>query len=157
MTDQLTRDEVLDLLRSQRVAMVTTLEDDKLVSRPMAPMHVDDDGTLWFFTQVDTDKADQVAANPSANVTFAHSDYLSVAGEASIVRDEAQQQALWNKVVETWLQCEPTDAKVRLLKVVPESIAYWTTPNTVASLFGMAKGALTGEQPDLGESGVVQM
>lgn len=157
MDDEKTVDEVLELLRSQRTAMVTTIDGDKLVSRPMAPMHVDDDGTLWFFTEVDAEKAEQVQSNPHANVTFSHGDFLSVSGDASTVRDVEKQKQLWNKVVETWLQCEPDDPKVGLLKVVPDSIAYWQTPNTVASLFGMAKAAATGDQPDLGESGVVEL
>ena len=158
MNDVKTRDEVIEMLRSFRAAMVTTVdEDDKLVSRPMAPMHVDDDGTLWFFTELDSEKVDDVRANPQANVTFAHSDYVSVSGDASTVRDVDLQSRLWNKVVETWLQCEPDDPKVALLEIVPDSIAYWQTPNTVASLFGMAKAAVTGDQPDTREAGVVEM
>lgn len=152
-----TRDEVLELLRSQRTAMVTTLDGDKLVSRPMAPMHVDDDGTLWFFTEVDADKTDQVQANPHSNVTFSHGDYLSVSGEASTVKDVELQKELWNDIVAAWIQCEPDDEKVAMLKVVPDSVAYWDTPNTAASLFDAVKAKATGEQPDVGESGVVEM
>lgn len=157
MTAPKTRDEVLEMLRSQRTAMVTTLDGDQLVSRPMAPMHVDDDGTLWFFTEADSDKADQVESIPHMNVSFSHGDYLSVSGTGQVVRDVEQQKALWNKAVESWLQCEPDDPKVRLLEVQPSTIAYWSTPNTVATLLGMAKAVVTEEQPDLGDSGVVNV
>ena len=149
-------DDVMDMLKKQHIAMLTTFDGDKLVSRPMGAQEPDEDGTLWFFTETGSDKAVQIEADSRVNVTYADGDYLSVEGTAEVVHDPAKQRELWNPYAESWLQCEPEDPKVTLIKVTGHTIGYWDTPTTAGSMISMAKSLITHTQPDGGDSGVVE-
>lgn len=153
--DEKSFDEVLDLIRGQHVAMLTTLDAGRPVSRPMGMQDPDDDGTLWFFCRSDADVADQVRADGRVNVSFADGDYVSVAGTASVVDDVAKKRELWDASVEAWMQSSPEDPSVALLRVAPETIGYWDTPGTVGSMVAMLGGLVSGKEPDVGDSGVV--
>ncbi len=159
MTDknEKTLDDVLELIGKQHVAMLATIDDDKMVSRPMGAMKPDEDGTIWFFTSTGSDKAVQIEADNRVNLTYADGDYLSVQGTAEMVQDPALQREKWNKPVEAWLQCEPEDPQVSLIKVSPDTIGYWDTPTAVGSTLSMVKGLITNEQPDGGDAGVVDV
>lgn len=154
--EQLTLAEVLDKVEGQRIAMFTSLDDDQLVARPMGLLQVDDDNTLWMVTTIDSDKAEQVRADQRVNLSFAADDYLSVSGTAEVVRDGAKAEELWNPHVDAWLQCDPTDPRVALIRVSPATIAYWETPSTPRYLLGVARGALGGSRPAEGNHGVVE-
>lgn len=148
-------DDVMKLLAKQHVAMLTTIDNGHMVSRPMGAMEPDEDGIIWFFTQTGSDKAVQIAADNRVNLTYADGDYLSVQGTAEMVQDPQLQREKWNKPVEAWLQCEPEDPQVSLIKVTPETIGYWDTPTAVGSTLSMIKGLVTDEQPNGGDAGVV--
>ncbi len=149
--------DVMKLLAKQHVAMLTTLDGDRLVSRPMGAQEPDQDGTLWFFTETGSDKAVQIQADPRVNVTYSDGDFLSVEGTGEVVHDPAKQRELWNPFAESWLQCEAEDAKVALIKVTAHTIGYWDTPSTAGSMISMVKGLITKTQPDGGDSGVVDV
>lgn len=149
--------DVVALLRKQHVAMMTTLDQGAMVSRPMGVQRIDDDATVWFFALADSDKAHQLEADPRTNLAFTDGDQLSVSGTAVIVKDQAVIDELWDKGVETWMQCEPTDPKVALIRVDADSVGYWDTPNAAGTLLEVAKGVLGGHRPQAGESGVVEV
>lgn len=149
--------DVVAMLRKQHVAMMTTIDRDAMVSRPMGVQRIDDDATVWFFALADSDKARQIAADPRTNLAFTNGDQLSVSGTAVIVKDQAVIDELWDKGVEAWMQCEPTDPKVALIRVDADSVGYWDTPNAAGTLLEVAKGVLGGTRPQAGESGVVEV
>lgn len=148
-------DDVMDMLGKQHIAMLATIDDGKMVSRPMGVMKPDEEGLIWLFTTIDSDKATQITADNRVNLTYADGDYLSVQGTAEVLQDPAKQRELWNKPTEAWLQSEPEDPKVALIKVTPDTIGYWDTPSAVGSTLSMVKGLITDEQPDGGDAGVV--
>lgn len=154
-TNEKSMSEVLELLGKQHVAMLTTLDDGHMVSRPMGAMKPDEDGTIWFFTSTGSDKALQIEADNRVNLTYGDGDFLSVQGTAEMVQDPALQREKWNKPTEAWMQCEPEDPAVSLIKVTPDTIGYWNTPTAVGSILSTAKALITNEQPDGGESGIV--
>lgn len=157
MSDEtMTLTELVEKIGDQRFAMVTTIDGDALVSRPMGMQTPDADGTLWFFTKPDTDKAEQVAADPRVNVAFTEGDYLSVSGTAQIVRDVEKNKELWDASVQAWMQGSPTDPDVALLKVTPQTIAYWVSGSRVTTMASVVKGLVSGERPQVGEHGVVE-
>ena len=148
-------DDVVKMLAKQHVAMLTTLDGDKLVSRPMGAQEPDEDGTLWFFTESGSEKALQIKADGRVNVTYADGDFLSVEGTAEVVHDLAKQRELWNPFAESWMQCEPEDPKVALIKVKAHTIGYWDTPTAAGSMISMVKGLITDTRPDGGGAGIV--
>ena len=63
------------------------------------------------------------------NLSFdGSSDWLSVAGRATLVDDRALVEEMWNPVVEAWFPDGPMDPDVHLLRVNAESAEYWKAP-----------------------------
>ena len=107
MTDTTTEFErVGELIAKARFAFVTTSgPDGRLLSRPLAVLKRDFDGDLYFFTMAPSAKTEQVAADSHVNVSLqSGDDYLSIAGTASVTRDQALIDELWNAYAEAWFE-----------------------------------------------------
>jgi general stress protein 26 len=153
-------DKVSKLIESARIALVTSVgEEGQLVSRPLAMQDREFDGTLWFFTQDPSPKTQQVAANDQVNVALQVDDgWVSVAGTASVSKDPAMIDQLWNKEAEAWFEGGKDDPSVALLRVKADSAEYWSvTSGKVVSAVKYAKAILTGDRPDVGENATVQL
>ncbi|MDM7972542.1 MAG: pyridoxamine 5'-phosphate oxidase family protein [candidate division Zixibacteria bacterium] len=151
-----------DMIKDIRVAMLTTvLPDGMLRSRPMATQEVEFDGDLWFFTDVESAKIHEVAANRNVNVAYADVDrnrYVSVSGEASIVRDREKASELWSAAQKAWFPNGPDDAQLVLLKVDVEHAEYWDAPSSrMVQILGFMKATLTGKRYQPGEGGKVEI
>jgi general stress protein 26 len=148
------------LIRASRVALLTTVTGSgELHSRPLAVQDTEFTGDLWFFTQDPSPKTADVRDNPHVNVSLeSGKGFVSIAGTASIVRDSAKIDELWNTRAEAWFPEGRQDPTVALLKVDATSAEYWATDEPKAiTLFKVAKAAVTGGQPDVGESRTVEL
>ena len=117
------------------------------------------DGDLYFFTEDPSPKTEQVAADSHVNVSLQSGDnYLSIAGTASVTRDGALIDELWNPYAEAWFEQGRDDPAVALLKVHADSAEYWTvdSPKPIA-LIKTVKAILTGERPDLATNTTVDL
>lgn len=152
--------KVAELVRDQRIAMLTTTAPDgTLVSRPMALQEAELDGDLWFFAERTSRTVAHVSADPQVNVTVGSgSTWVSLTGSARVVEDDARKRELWNAVVEAWFPDGPDDPDVILLHVDADSAEYWDTPGgRVASLISFVKAKATGEPYDGGENERVEL
>ncbi len=161
MTDTTTDFErVGELIAKARFAFVTSsATDGRLLSRPLAIQEREFDGDLYFFTMAPSAKTEQVAADSHVNVSLqSGDDYLSIAGTASVTRDQAMIDELWNAHAAAWFEQGREDPSVALLKVHAESAEYWTmdSPKPVA-LLKYAKAIITGEQPDVATNRSVEL
>lgn len=161
MANALSRSESIqklhDLIKDIRVAMLTTVDEDgSLRSRPMGSQAVDSEGILWFFTEADAEKVDEVQREHQVNVAYSHpSDrWVSVSGTATLARDCQKMRELWNPFVQAWFPQGPDGDNVALLKVQVTGAEYWEAPGgAVVQLFKIARAAITHQQPtDLGKS-----
>jgi general stress protein 26 len=152
-----TPDEIatlVDLTKDIKIAMLTTVEEDgAFAARPMAQQEVQPDGSLYFFSERDSNIVRNIAANPHVGVALSSSSvWVSIAGTATIVDDVAKKKELWNAGAEAWLPQGPEDAGVVLIYVDSDSAEYWDTPGgRVASVFSFVKAKATGEAFDGGE------
>jgi len=90
--------------------LTTRRQDGLLVSRPMAFRHRDAGAKLWFFTNIETDKVNDIQHDPNVNLAFYKdrtSEWVSIAGKAELVQDR-------QKITELYSQ----DLKVLLLFLV---------------------------------------
>lgn len=161
MSDQHEAQKVRELMADSRLAMLTSIDrtEGRLVSRPMAVQQVEDDGTVWFFASDESPKADQLEVDPTVNVAFTSgSSWVSLAGRGAIVHDRAKIDELWNSGVEAWFPDGKDSPDVALLRIDPDSAEYWDMPGgRVASVVAYAKSKVTGDRPDVGETGVVEL
>ncbi len=153
-------DTVRSIIKDVRVAMLTTATaDGTLNSRPMGTQEAEFDGDAWFIMARDSDVAREVAAKPDVNVAYSGpSSWLSLAGRAEMVTDQAKKEQLWNGMVEAWFPGGEHDENIVLMKVVGRSAQYWSSPGRVASMVDMAKARLTGTQAgDVGDGGSLHL
>jgi len=160
----MTHDEELDIINkiigSTRFATVTTrTSDGDLVSRPLAVLAHDFDGTVWFFTQDPSPKTDDIASDPHVNVAYQDgASVVSLAGTASISRDQARIDEFWNPWAEAWFEGGRADPTVALLQVDATSAEYWHIDKpAVVRGFEVVKAIVTRSAPDVGESRTVEL
>ncbi len=117
------------LIDGIKVAMLTTIgPDGSLRSRPMATLPGEFDGTLWFFTNIDSPKVDEVQLEQHVNVSYDDSDdhrYLSISGRATLSQERQKLEELWTPILLTWFPLGLDDPHLALLRVEADSWEYW--------------------------------
>jgi general stress protein 26 len=156
--------ELEKLIEGIGTAMLTTRRTDgHLVSRPMALQEMSKSGELCFVTDIDTNKLDELRADPHVNCSFYRDrtrEWVSVSGVARISRDRARIHELWEPDWRAWFGDEggdrngsADDPRLALILVEPLSVTYMKSdkPKPVV-LFEVLKGIVTGNPPNMGET-----
>jgi general stress protein 26 len=157
-------DQLYGLVDGIEIAMLTTRRlDGHLVSRPMATQVRAAGADLWFVTDGDSDKMDELQHDPHVNASYYRDktrEWVSVSGTARMVRDRAKIHELYRPDWKAWFPDDgpgrdggPDDPRLALIGVDAHSVVYMVsnTPRPVV-LFEVVKGMLTGTQPDIGET-----
>src|SRR5690625_1091977 len=110
-----------ELIKDVDTAMLTTITEEGLVSRPMKTQEVEFDGDLWFFTKKEANKYEEILHGQDVNVTYAGKSYVSVRGRAEIVENVDKKKELWSKAYEKFMQTSFDDPNVVLIKVKAEA------------------------------------
>lgn len=108
--------------------ITNTRDDANTHTRPMATVDVEDDGTLWFYTDIRSIKVEEVEAQQNVHLVYAHpgkSSYLDVWGTASVVTDKKKIKDKWTPMVKVYFSQGTDDPNLALLKVKPEDCYYW--------------------------------
>lgn len=145
-------EQIKDLIDDIETAMLTTSAGDRLVSRPMQTQDIEFDGDLWFLTEKDTEKYNEILRNPMVNVAYVGKSYVSVSGNAKPVEDVEKKKQLWNKAYEKMLGTTYDDPNVVLLKVDTISAEYWETGNTTKAVKSFFKKVVGNDNVDDGSS-----
>lgn len=136
-----------ELIKDIDTAMLTTVTEEGLVSRPMKTQEVEFDGDLWFFTKKETDKYEEILHDQDVNVAYAGKSYVSVRGRAVIVEDLNKKKELWSKAYEKIMQTSYDDPSVVLIKIKAEAAEYWETGNLTKKMAFFYK-RMTGQSSD---------
>ncbi|REE70520.1 general stress protein 26 [Paenibacillus taihuensis] len=126
---------VRDLIKDIEIAMLTTVSDEGLVSRPMKTQEVEFDGNLWFLTKKDTGKFHELLHNRQVNVAYAGKAFVSIRGEAELVDSTEKIKQFWSPAYEKLLETKVDDPNLVLIQVKADTAEYWDTGNK----FKMAK------------------
>ena len=120
------------LIEGNDIAMLTTrIGDGRLLSRPLRVMDFDAEGALWFITDRNSHKAEEIRLQPQVNASFASAadnTYISIAGRASVVFDKARLSQLWSPAMMVFYPKGIDDPELCLLRVQAESAEYWDGP-----------------------------
>lgn len=139
---------VKDLIKDIEVAMLTTVVDGKLVSRPMQTQETEFDGELWFVTLKDTDKYEEISSNPAVNLAYAGKSYVSISGTAEFMEDLERKKKYWNPIFDKMLETGYDDPNVVLIKVTPETAEYWESGNKLKAVKNFAQKLTSKESVD---------
>ena len=143
-----------------RIAFLTTVGDNgALHSRPLALPDEEFEGSISFLVQAGSEKVDDSALTPQVNVAVQDGDdYLSLAGTASVTRDQARIEALWSPFAEAWFPEGREDPSIRVLTVAVDTAEYWVSDATVFRKVATTARAMVGHgTPDTGENRAVDL
>ena len=151
-----------DLIKSIRIAMLTTASDDgSFDSRPMATQETDFDGVVYFLTREESGKVQEIKAD--SHVALLYSDpsnakFVSTKGRASVSKDRAKIHELWNPMYKAWFPQGEEDPSIAVLRVEITEAQYWEASSSKL-LRGLkyVAAAATGGAVSLGESGTVNL
>jgi len=149
--------KLIDKIKDIDVAMMTTADEDgSLRSRPMRNMQIKEDGVIWFFTGYESAKSHELQNDSHVNLSYAKPGdqlYVSVSGRATLSKDKAKIDELWNPAMKAWFPEGKDDPNIGLIKVTIDKAEYWDSPSSaMVHLYGVVKAAITGERADPGEN-----
>ena len=159
MSDQpMSREEAIDsvwkLADSISICMFVTWDGERQRARPLAARPRRDENRIYFLTDVEGEKDNQIEKFPKVALAFADvksHDYLAVTGHAAVSNDREKIRQLWSTPDKAfWDDAE--DPSIRLIVVTPEDAELWLGPNRVVAGARLLGAALTGAKPDLGEN-----
>ena len=155
--DNEARDKVWEMIKDIRVAqMVTKDSTGRLYARPMVAQQDKFHGELWFFTEADSPKIEEIARDPNVLLSYSEPDdqnYVSINGTAEIVTDRTTINNLWSEFLRTWFPKGKEDPNIALICVHVEQAEYWDAPNSkFLHAYGYVKAVVTGKQPDAGDN-----
>jgi general stress protein 26 len=161
-TEDLQQQEAVDklksLVKSAKVCMFQTIPGNAPFNlRPMSPVEIDDMGHIWFFSNRNSEKNKDIKANPQVQLIFSNmqdSEFLSVYGNAQIIRDRQKFEELWTPLVKAWFPNGIDDPDLTLINVKPLSAHYWDTKDgKMISMLKTAASFITGRTMDGGVEG----
>jgi general stress protein 26 len=154
-----------ELIEDMQIAMMTTVnEDGALVSRPMATQTHSGDGKLWFMSNTESHKLEELDSDSRVNLAYYKDrtrEFVSISGNARVTKDRAKIHELYQPDWKAWLGAEsetrdggPDDPRIALIEVTPSSVSYLKLDRPAALvMFSVLKGIATGEPPKVGEVG----
>jgi general stress protein 26 len=157
MDKNLSNEEALkkykELVNEIKVCMFITDSPDKNHTRPMYTVETEDNGTLWFFTNKNSIKVDEVNSNHNVHLVYAHpgkESYLDIWGTATITTDQQTIKDKWTPMMKAWFPKGVDDPDVALLRVEPNDCYYWDAEaGKMISFLKIVAGAITG-RPSIG-------
>lgn len=157
--EQLTeaREVLKEKIEDIEIAMLITEEPDgDLRSRPMSTSEMDEDGCLWFFTSEYSPKVNEISQDHKVNLSYAKPDknlYVSVSGEAELVKDQNKIEERWNPILKAWFPQGLEDPKLALLKITPRQAEYWDASSSkMINFYHIAKAVVKGEKYEGGDN-----
>ena len=156
-------DRFHDLVDDIEVAMLTTRRrDGHLRSRAMANQKRASGADLWFVTRAGSAKLDDIAHDEHVNLAYfkpKSTEWISVSGIAVVSRDRRKIAELYAKDWTLWFPDEgdprhgtAEDPRMVLIGVIIHAAEFLEVnePKAVV-LYELAKGWLTGKEPEIGE------
>jgi general stress protein 26 len=155
MGDQPHLNRVWDIIERVGVCMLTTRVTGGLRARPLQARPDRAAGLIWFVTDLDSGKEQEIEAEHDVGVVFIDTSanaYLSISARAAVRRDQAKAAEIWKATDSMWWN-GPDDPNACVLRVTPLTAELWDGPASKAvAAFEFVKSRLTGEKPNLGEN-----
>jgi general stress protein 26 len=156
-------DEFYKLVEGIEIAMLTTRRrDGRLVTRPMATQKREPGSDVWFVTDMESGKIDELVGDPNVSLAYYNVkswEWVSVSGTATLTTDREMIRQLYKPDWKAWFGDEggnrdggPNDPRFALILIDATSVVYGkrNKPKPLA-LFEVVKGLITGSEPDVAD------
>ncbi|MES2516418.1 MAG: pyridoxamine 5'-phosphate oxidase family protein [Bacteroidota bacterium] len=136
--------------------MHTALDKRPISTRPMGLHKATADGTFRFLSHKDSLKNREISSSNEMQLTISNdgdSEYMSVFGTATISRNQADIDELYNKFADNWFDGKD-DPNITVIYFTPKEGRYCDTKHGKMIQFaGMLIGAITGKNASDGVEG----
>lgn len=159
MSDQSDIDRVWTLMKKIDMCMLTTRDGERISSRPMSSLPKQNENAVYFLSDEQGPKNDQVQRDGHVLLIFAEPDkgkFLTVSGQARVSADRELIKALWSSDAEAWWS-GPDDPSVRVIEVTPDGAQFWEGPHGLVATIQMLAAATTAVPPAIGEQRKVDL
>src|SRR5436305_706534 len=116
-------EKLKELVEGISTCMYCTMDQNTdMASRPMSTAHIEDDGTIWFFTTDHSGPAENAPKASEVCLNYAHivkNTYLCVMGNPELVFNKGKMKELWNPILKTWFPDGLDTPDIALVKVTP--------------------------------------
>jgi general stress protein 26 len=157
-------DDLYKLIDGIEIAMVTTRRaDGHLVSRAMQAQRRTTGTDLWFMTNAESEKFEEIAHDSHVNVSFYRDrtrEWVSVSGRAILSQDRDLIDSLYKPDWKAWLgdmgdgkrDGGPHDPRIALILVEADSVTYSKNDRPMPLvLFQVVKAMITGDPPKVAD------
>lgn len=154
MADRDPVERVWALVEKIGICMLVSRDGDDLRARPMAAFFERDQNVIYFLTDAQSHKDEEIVRDQHVVLAFADTGsqtYLSLTGTAEVSNDRDLVRKLWSTPAKAWWD-SPDDPSIRVLKIMPKDAQYWDSPGTVVSYVKMAAAAISSARPAMGEN-----
>lgn len=158
-TDRNDVNRVWKLIEDINLCMFTSHDGQKLRARPMSSHPRQSENAIYFLTDVEGHKDEEIASNAEVCLSYAKigaGKFLAVTGRARVLNDRALIKDLWDKDAEAFWQ-GADDPKVRAIEVIPDEAQFWEGPHGVVATVQMVIAAATAMPPVLGDQRKVDL
>lgn len=152
-------DRVWELAKRIGICMFITWDGERQRARPLVATVEKQNHAIWFLTDVDAHKDDQVEKFPIVALAFADNSgnkYVSITGKVEILNDRSLVKKLWSPYAKAWWK-NADDPKIRVIKVTPQDAELWDSPGGLFSRVAMLAAAVTGRGPRIGDNAKVML
>lgn len=152
-------DRVWELAKRIGICMFVTWDGERQRARPLVATVEKQNHAIWFLTDVEGHKDEQVEKFPTVTLAFADNGgnkYVSITGKAEILNDRALIKTLWSPYAKAWWS-GPEDPAIRIIKVTPQDAELWDTPGGLFSKVAMLAAAVTRRGPRIGDNAKVTL
>ncbi len=121
-------ERIRQVVDKAKTCFFCTSAGSAVAARPMNVRQVDSTGSLWFLSASDSHKNRDLAEDPAVTLYFQgspHSDFLQLSGRASVSRDRAKIDELWEPILKTWFTGGKDDPRITVIEFKPTQGYYW--------------------------------
>ena len=154
-------DRVWALIDEIKVAMVVTHDGrgSHLRARPMAAHPAREENAIYFLTDVDAGKVEEVSEDHNVCLAFADQKgrkYVSVTGRAELSNDRSRIKQFFSTADKAFWRDE-NDPAIRILRVAPNAAEFWESGGDVVSYVKIMISSVTGGEPHMHDNAKVRL
>ena len=136
------------LIQRIEIALLTTVDaEGQFHTRPVQTLAMEPDATLWFFTDVHSEKAFELTRDVRVSLGYADPKkrrYVAISGNGQLLRDPHKARELWSVEQRAYYPDGPEDERLAILRVRIESAEYWLPSGRTAHMLAAFKARVTG-------------
>ena len=143
--------KIAEIVKDIRTCMFTTQsESGGLRARPMATAQYDETGEIWFFTDKDSAKIDELENQQPVMLSYAKpsdNTYLSITGVATTSNDLDKKKEIFSSISKAWFPEGPESKDLSLIRFKPTQAEYWdSSDSNIVQLYRIGKAVIAGEE-----------